>query len=141
MDVNAEELNKLMAHLLDADEQTRQSARQEIQSWSYETVLRLLTLYWPQGYDLPRPEPVSRWEQFRRKWSPPEEPPPVSAVLDLIVIFHGQITTDAQAVGLILSVLARTIDRGRKLDFNPAPSPLARQVSIHGILSRTHLPP
>ncbi len=140
MDINAEELNKLLERLLDADEQTRQSARQEIQSWSYETVLRLLTLYWPQGYDLPRPEPAARWERFRRKWSPPEEPPPVSAILDLIVIFHGEVTPDARAVGLILSVLARTAARTRKLEPVPS-SPMARQIRINCILGDTPPPP
>ncbi len=115
MDVEEAELDKIMARLTHSCEQTRQTARQEIQTWTFETVLELLARHWPQGYDLPRPEPATRWERLRRRWSPAEEPPMLSAILDLIVIFHAQVATDARMAGLVLSVMARMQERERQL--------------------------
>lgn len=114
MNTDAVELDKLMARLTHSCEQTRNGARQEIQSWPFETVLEILARHWPEGYDLPRPEPASRWERFCRRWSPPEDPPLISAILDTIVIFYAQTTTQPLMVCLALSVLARMEERERK---------------------------
>lgn len=115
MEVENVDLDKLMARLIHSCEQTRCSAREEIQSWPFETVLGLLARHWPQGYNLPRPEPATRWEHLRRRLSSTEEPPLLSAVLDLIVIFNAQVATDTRMAGLVLSVMARTQERERQL--------------------------
>ena len=99
-------METLWARLISRDNAVRQAAREEVQSWSYETVVRLLYTYGPEGYDLPLPKPTSLLERVQRRFAPTNPSLMTTLMLDTLVSVCADSSEDVRFVGLILSILA-----------------------------------
>jgi len=77
-----------------------------VQSWSYETVVRLLYTYWPEGYDLPMQEPTGLLARLQRRFAPSSPSLMTTTILDTLIGISAEASEDVRFVGLLLSILA-----------------------------------
>lgn len=106
MDINAEELNKLMARLLNSNEQARKAAREEIQAWPIETAGAIINFAAKQEQERTK----TRSQQIRnalQRWWPTHARLRFPTPYDWLVIVYAEQAQDARFLKAVLNVLAR----------------------------------